>query len=63
MRRPYSEWTPLGVGFYVILGDDQGNRAPAAFDYELGWKDATDPREWRPLSFKPTGFEVMDAPE
>jgi hypothetical protein len=21
-QRPYSEWTPLGAGFNVILGDD-----------------------------------------
>jgi hypothetical protein len=62
-RRPYSEWTPLGAGFKVSLGDDEGNQAAAVLDYDDGWVDFTDPANWHELRFKPTWFEVYEAPE
>lgn len=59
LRRPYSEWTPLGAGFDVILGDDDGHQAEAVFDYDDGWMDVSDPENPIELKFKPTWFEVI----
>lgn len=63
MRRPFSEWTPLGFGFNVILGDDEGHQVPAVFDFDDGWMDISDPANWHELRFKPIWFETYEADE
>ena len=62
-RRHFSEYRPLGVGFNVIVGDDDGNRAQAVFDFDDGWMDVTDPANPTELKFKPTWFETIPARE
>lgn len=57
-RRPFSDYRPLRFGFNAVLGDDNGNRVNAVFDFEFGWKAVSDRGNLNELTFEPTWFEV-----
>lgn len=64
MRRQISEYRPLEHGLQdIVVGDEAGHRAAAAFDFDNGWMDVTDPAKWHELRFTPTWFEVVPSRE
>lgn len=58
-RRRIADFYPFEPRPDVIVGDDEGNSAPAALDRDCGWMDVSDPERPRELRFMPRWYEIV----